>query len=412
MHLLILAYHFTSQNSVGNLRIQKFANSFQNLGYQVTLFSAVSSELAHDYPFRVIQFPISDFTLFFDRKPSSRSQESGNFWLKAILRLKNTFPFLYLLSPGGPQYRCAIQKAFKTLHTDQPVTHLLTSYDPVYDLIIGHDLKRKAPELHWIVDFRDLPVDPVKKNAYFPTLTNLFYRKLIRGADKITTVSQGLAQHLPFRIKLIDVIYNGFDPKTVNHRPNLVSSKFTLTYTGTVHAKIQDPTPLFQALTVLFHRKQINPMDIELHIAGPQSIIWRNWLKNYPFICLIDHGYLSTKEAIKLQQVSQINLLLTWSKNWSSGILTTKLFEYLAARRPILGLVNGKEDIELNKFIQSVNGGVCIYSSEPNKENKLTDWLFVQYNSWAKYKFIPSENKIPAISQYQWDQLFSKWHLK
>ncbi|MCB0685736.1 MAG: hypothetical protein KDC53_04405 [Saprospiraceae bacterium] len=410
MHLLILAYHFTSQNSVGNLRIQKLANSFQNLGYQVTLFAAVSPEPTLDSSFRVIQFPTSDYTFFIKRRPSSRSQESGNFWLKAILRLKNTFPFLYLLSPGGPQYRCAIQKAFKTLHADQPVTHLLTSYDPVYDLIIGRDIKRIAPELLWMVDFRDLPVDPVKKNTWWSNTTNAFYRKLLRSADRITTVSQGLARPLPIASKHATVLYNGFSEYAFNPAPNRKTIKFTITYTGTVDVRLQDPRLVLQALATLIDHGQLDARDIEFHLAGPQSPLWKKWFRDFPAIHYVDHGQVSHPEAIELQHNSQLNLLLTWASPESAGILTTKLFEYLAAQRPIIAYVQGTPDPEINQLVETVNGGLCLSTIDADKSNALARWIVKQYHLWKKHGFVPSHTNLNLLNHYRWDHIFQAWH--
>lgn len=410
MHLLIIGYHYTSQNSVGNLRIEKFAKSFHDLGYRVTLFSAQGPDPTHNSSFRVHQFPTSDFTFFIKRRPSSRSQESGNFWLKVILRLKNTFPCLYLLSPGGPRYRNAILKAFKSLHAEQPVTHLLTSYDPVYDLIIGRDIKRKAPELLWMVDFRDLPVDPVKKNTWWSNATNAFYRNLLRSADRITTVSQGLARRLPIASKHASVLYNGFSEYAFNPAPNRKTTKFTITYSGTVDVRLQDPRPVIQALATLIDHGLLDARDIEFHLAGPQSALWKKWFHDFPAIRFCDHGHVSHAEAIELQHKSQLNLLLTWASPKSTGIMTSKLFEYLAAQRPIIAYVHGIPDPEIIHLVDTVNGGHCLTSGNDELSTSLAPWIIQQYELWKKNGFVPSHTNLELLNHYRWGHLFQAWY--
>ena len=50
------------------------------------------------------------------------------------------------------------------------------------------------------------------------------------------------------------------------------------------------------------------------------------------------HGEVSHDAAMAEQRKAQVLLLLTWNNPEEKGVYTGKLFEYLAARRPILSL--------------------------------------------------------------------------
>ena len=57
-------------------------------------------------------------------------------------------------------------------------------------------------------------------------------------------------------------------------------------------------------------------------------------------------GYVSHSEALKLQNQSQVLLLVEINSSETRAIIPGKIFEYLAAKRPIIALGPKESDIE------------------------------------------------------------------
>jgi len=75
---------------------------------------------------------------------------------------------------------------------------------------------------------------------------------------------------------------------------------------------------------------------------------------------LINHGYVSRAEALRLQQISDIFLVLSWNRHDSKGVLPGKFYEGIRARRTVLSLVSGDAaGSELNLLNEKFNYGFC-----------------------------------------------------
>jgi hypothetical protein len=81
------------------------------------------------------------------------------------------------------------------------------------------------------------------------------------------------------------------------------------------------------------------------------------------------------EEALRAQQESQGLLLLHWGGEREAGVFTGKIFEYLAARRPIL-LVGGGEGV-LADLLRETGAGIRA-TTQPEVEAALAGW-------WAEY---------------------------
>jgi glycosyltransferase involved in cell wall biosynthesis len=91
-------------------------------------------------------------------------------------------------------------------------------------------------------------------------------------------------------------------------------------------------------------------------------------------------GYIPHKECLKLMVNSNMLLLIVTSEGYhTSGVVTGKLFEYLAAGRPVLALAP-KESVVAD-IVRSANAGLTVSSEnvEPIK-----DAILELYNMWKE----------------------------
>ena len=226
---------------------------------------------------------------------------------------------------------------------------VFSSSAPISAHIIARKLKRHF-KLPWAADLRDLWTQ--NHNYYYGRLRKAADRRLeqktLGSADAIVTVSQPWADKLRAFHSGKDIydIINGFDPERINKPPAKLTGQFTITYTGLIYPGKEDPTPLFSALKDLIAEKTIDPARLEIRFFGPRE----EWLqKEAGQFGLADivhqYGEVPRDTAIQKQRESQVLLLLNWDDPNEKGTIPGKIFEYMAALRPVLAIGGGAGDI-------------------------------------------------------------------
>ncbi|MCO6480257.1 MAG: hypothetical protein J5I94_26695 [Phaeodactylibacter sp.] len=321
-------------------------------------------------------------------------------WLR---RLVDSFPFNILIGDGGLVYIFTGYIRTRKLIEREGITHVFSTFRPYSDHLIAHLLKRRFPHLYWIADFRDLHVDPVLQNTICPPFQRWCNRQVLRRADLVTTVSEGLKGHLEKVAPRVEVLRNGI--KNLDEVIKTVEpfEKFTIVYTGSLYEGMRDPGPIFCAIRRLVEKEYLPPAGISLLYAGPNPDCWlQSARKAGVGQIAASLGIISREEALQLQRRAQLNLLLSWSGPGLQGVLTGKLFEYLQARRPILALVNGSQDKELEDILSAWEANAVFYSNGTKQGKGLEKFLLHRYRIWEE-----REKEIPPLDsahfeQYSW----------
>lgn len=304
---------------------------------------------------------------------SYRKRVSGR-----LLRLRQSFPFLFLTDDGGPVYRIQAYHVAVRLIEAGGITTIFSSFRPWSDHLVARRLKRRFPHLHWIADFRDLHADPVRQDVWFPSLQRWWARRVIARADEVWGVSEGQVQYLKQLYPEATVRRNRlFSLPPAVTAP--VTERFTIVYTGSLYERLQSIQPLIATLNLLIAEGHLSAADIELVYRGKDDVLWTEWLRGlHPDVHCNTRAYVAPASAQKLQQEAQLLLLLNWSAPDYYGVLTAKLYDYLSAGRPILALVNGPSDPELTQIVEGTRAG-RVYAGGMSP-----DWLLACYQQWRE----------------------------
>ncbi len=233
-------------------------------------------------------------------------------------------------------------KAAEELFHEEGYEAIISSSGPYTSHIIAHRLKEKY-DVPWIADLRDLWT----QNHDYPysSARRFLERRLeictLESADALVTVSMPLCRQLRdmHRNKAVCVITNGFDPDDISVNRQ-VADGFSIIYTGSLYKRGQSPVPLFRALKKLISQGVVEPQDVKVEFYGYPTDGWLereievHGLNEVVKTC----GMISREEAVEKQRSSQVLLLLAWNNSNGTGVYTGKTFEYLAAKRPILGI--------------------------------------------------------------------------
>ena len=220
-------------------------------------------------------------------------------------------------------------------------------------------LRRRG--IGWIADLRDgwtfesIHASPRRCDRLDASME----RAVITRADVVTAVSDPIADDLRARYGAdVHTLTNGYDPEEIpparDGDPLLAADRFSLVHTGRIAAGQRTPAPLLDAVRLLRDRSPEVAGRMELVLAGPLTADEPALIGAPDLRGVVRHvGTLPRRRALELQRAASGLLLLTSGSR--RGEATGKLFEYLAAERPILVL---GEDSEAARIVRATASGL------------------------------------------------------
>jgi glycosyltransferase involved in cell wall biosynthesis len=238
-------------------------------------------------------------------------------------------------------------------HRARPFDAVLTTSPPESAHAIGVALRRRG--VPWVADIRDAwTYEPLRKpfpTRFQHTLDERLERRWLGGADAVVCVSEPASADLRIRgIAEPRVIANAWDPDSDPGAEAgeavdglLDAGRVSLLYTGRFGSYGRDPRALVEALGLIARDSPAEAARLELAIAGPLTPDERALLESAASgpvkVSLL--GSLEREASLALQRRADALLLLAQPAR--SQLVNFKLFEYLAAGRPILALAAGTE---------------------------------------------------------------------
>ncbi|WP_373550705.1 hypothetical protein [Haliscomenobacter sp.] len=408
--ILQIAYYFPPIKTVGTLRNARFAHSAKNHWSKVYVLSTSHTqvfdvETGQPIDAIILRVPSYDFRWLLwllRRKKATHfspqlKKQAGISWIRRAI---DSFPLNIILGDGGFFYLLIGYWSAAALIKKGEISHLYSSFRPMSDHFLAYLLHRRFPFLIWIADFRDVPVDPLLKNVWWPGFQDWILRKLLRRASFLTTVSEGLAQYLRTTYQRpVQVMHNAPLLQQSDEVQIQDFEQFTIVYTGSLYPQQQNAGPLFLALKALLDGELLPTAQLRLLVCGKDGALWQSWAAAYGLANILeDRGMLSHAEALSLQHSAQVNLLLSWNSPKLGGILTSKVFEYLQAQRPILAIVNGSPDPELETLI-STSSPVSLVLYPDQDFTALKRFLQTAYLNWQQGK--KSYLSLPATPSWE-----------
>lgn len=421
MNILIITSYFVPDSAIAAIRPYMFAKHLAEMGDNITVLRSGEFELApfDEYDKNMDFEVISALGKNCDAEKFMRGEYEGfapvprgkyyfipekiKMPLKFIRDLKN---ICFGKAPKCLDHLVTVNNCQKRVIDD--LHSKGKSFDIVFstcgtleNIYAGRYAARKF-NAAWIMDFRDSMI--MSKSLLPEYIWNIYAERAtvcaLKEADCITAVSKGLCRELRSLHPRSDIylIYNGYDEN--EELPEVPVSKESLDfcYTGRIY---EDSKPaliaLAKCISDLIASKRIDREKIRFCYAGSSSkdfseVFAAEGLSDI----LIDRGYLSKGDTLKMQLESDVFTVMAWNKTDSKGILTGKFYEGIKTGRPILALISGNEpDSELLQLQKRFNYGFCHETC--NKEtpvSELADYIESLYNekmSCGRLSYTPSE---------------------
>lgn len=245
---------------------------------------------------------------------------------------------------------------------DNPVDAIITTGPPHSMHLIGMRL-HEITGIRWIADFRDPWTEMFSfKHMGLLPWTASWHRKLeqkvLDTADMVIAVSPPVRDDFQARTKTpVVLITNGFDTEDfAKNAPTLPQDKFTIVHTG-LFASDGNPLVLWDVLARKCASDGNFRSQLRIRLAGKtdpeilEALAVRGLSENVENL-----GYQPHWKTVELQRTASVLILPLRQEPEYAKVLPGKIFEYLAARRPVLGI--GQENGAAATVLKDAGAGV------------------------------------------------------
>jgi hypothetical protein len=407
-HILIVAYLYPPCSVVPAYRPAGLRNAFVSAGVRTTvLTSEISGSYDDDEAKRVIRagdlrtrFPTQYQTLVGYRTGQLEARARPRLWTKYIVPDPTALSWF-------PQ---ALVHLLRLIRSDRPDV-IITTSGPESSHLLG--LVARAFGVRWVADYRDpwLPwLRDTQRPKIFRFLDSALERRVARRASIVIAVNEPVATDIARRHGVrAFTISNGFDrhvlASATDERATLDPTRFSLVHTGLLAIDADEPVlsaapnrsrdvrAFLDALTLLLAEDPELATHLEFVVAGSisdrerEALMWGDRATVVSVLGLLPHT-----RALGLQQASDGLLLIPGG----AGATSAKIFEYLAARKPIFAVT--EHDSVAAELLREAGEHTV---AEPGDSQSLAAALKTYLARWTDASFEPRAEFDLTAYEYQ-----------
>ena len=394
--VLVISYYWPPAGGSGVQRWVKFAKYLPAEGWQPVIYTPLNPELSSvdetllkDIPpeAEIIKRPITEPYSFYRRLFGSHSstdmqtlikesaatatggevnpisggakswKQSLSLWIRGNLFVPD--PRVWWVGPSV--------RFLKKYLRDHPVDVIVTTGPPQSMHLIGRGLHR-ATGIPWVADFRD----PWTKMFYYKHLHlgaaadrrhHRLEKSVLDEATAVISVSPLVQQEFQQMTGTpVVLITNGFDEEDFASIPAgekaAKREEFRVVHTG-LFAADGNPLALWDALAAKCAEDEAFASALRIRLAGKVDAPIIEALNTRGLSDKVDNlGYCAHDAAVSEQRAASLLILPLRQEPEYRSVLPGKIFEYLAAGRPILGI--GQEDGAAARILSDTRTGTML----------------------------------------------------
>ena len=256
----------------------------------------------------------------------------------------------------------AATQVFLKQHKQKPIDLIITSGPPHSLHIIGMQAKQQTGML-WIADFRDpwtgffqnrsLPLSKKAKQKH-----KQLEQKVLQHADRVVVTAPSLKSDFKTHNPNIAILTNGYEQLL----PTVTAAATGMVYAGSLKAQ-QNPTVLWQAIASLIKSNAAFDEAFSLDVYGKVATSIKAEVKSLGIETHVRFLGYQPKEVVDVQLTNaKALLLLGINMPMTANVIHGKLFEYMAAQRPVLGI--GPKPSDMQALFDAHQLGVYVSFTE------------------------------------------------
>jgi len=257
---------------------------------------------------------------------------------------------------------CAWGEANRILQ-EQRVDLIMTTSPPHCAQWLGLAL-RKRHRIPWVVDLRDGWTGNPLFHVQFPPrrwIDRQVERAVMLNADRVIAATgpilDDLVRNHPHISGKSLVLTNGFDPADFAGIPAKPNNSFAIVYVGSLAGPRRPVEPLLRAVAHLMQQSPNLAQVLRLRFVGSFGPTEFQLVEEYQLTSVVTcTGWVEHRDAIQHMLSADVLLLISSNEEGGKDVLTGKLFEYIAAERPILTLA--PPDAAVSRLVHQEGLGV------------------------------------------------------
>ncbi|WP_226163193.1 glycosyltransferase family 4 protein [Hymenobacter terricola] len=380
LRLLVITYYWPPSGGAGVQRCLKFVKHLGHFNVEPTVitvdaaqatYPVLDESLLADVPanVRVIRTATSEpFESY--KKLTGRAVPYGGFanegkpglMQKALRFVRGN---LFIPDPRRGWNRHALAAVEKLLATGETFDAVLTSSPPHSTQLIGLELKKRHG-IRWLADMRDPWTDIYYYKDLHHTplaawLDARYERQVLTQADAVLVTSPETKRLFQAKLPALPsakfhVLPNGYDESDFCKPSQPPTSCLRITHTGTI-------TELYrigQLLTALATCAAAHPdVPVQLRFVGQVSAQLRGQIERAGLLPITEFiAFVPHDKSVEYLLSASVLLMAIPDVPRNFGILPGKVFEYLAANKPILCV--GPTGSDADNLLQECGAGQAL----------------------------------------------------
>lgn len=413
--VLIITYYWPPCGGSGVQRWLKFVKYLRGNGWEPIVYTpenpecpSIDESLSSDIPEGVtivrqpIREPYSLYKRFTGQKKNARIgtgfmsenkkprlAEKISVWIRGNLFIPDARRFWI-----RPSIRY-----LKTWLKSHPVDSIISTGPPHSMHMIALGI-HKAVHIPWIADFRD----PWTESDIYEDLMltqqadrkhHRMERMVIEQATRVVVVTQTLKNIYEKRYnRKIDMIPNGYDPMDFETESIETDPTFTLTHVGSM-VRSRNPEILWEVLAGLCKENDTFRSLLKIKLVGKTDIAIFDSISQAGLDSFVEKiDYLPHDKVIRYEKKAALLLLVLNRVSTVHTFIPAKIYEYMAAGRPVLCI--GPTDTDSAATLRECRAGETV---DFDDESRLRTVIENNFNQFQAGKLSVDSKKIERYSR-------------
>jgi glycosyltransferase involved in cell wall biosynthesis len=423
--VLMVSYFYPPSGPVGSERALKFAKYLPSFGYEPHILTTSRFGPAPDDDQQPVHRAVDMWGVLVD--PIRRvvlSSTPGEETATPIVTPDSVYNQIksYLMIPDQQilWYPGAVWLG-QCLLSEGNCSILLSTSPPETNHLVGLSL-HKLSGVPWVADFRDgwvfEPLRPPEcMRGWRGWVERWMERQVISTATQVVAVSTPLASYFvsryPRHESKVQVITNGFDAEDISNCQvgyQKRTDEFLIVHAGALSLSSPDRSAnsFLEAVARMTTDNAEWRNALKVVFIGRYSRAERQLAARYGVERWVEFkDLLPKREALEWQRRADALLLILGSRR---HVVSSKLFEYLAMRKPVLALA---QDTEAGRIVEELNAGIVVGHNEVENiilalEQLLHQWKNGSLDGYAHADLAPYERRqLTAQLAAAFDQLLA-----
>lgn len=416
--VLIIAYYWPPSGGSGVQRWVKFVKHLRSFGWEPIIYTPENPFVTeHDETLlkeipegvEVLKLPVFEVTKYFGAPTASNTSGSNKPSLLGQLKKSiGSFVRGNFFIPDPRVTWVAPSVRFLTSYLEKNKVDAIVSTGPPNSMhVIAAEVKKKTA-LPWLADFRDPWMEVLKFHDFNISALALsrhqkLFNQVLKTSDSIIVAHPSVKPNFQKLTSTpVEVITNGYDTEDMAQSPDVAvdKAKFKLVFIGILYDALNS-SPFWQALAELAAENHSFKQQLQLLFVGNVKQAAMNDLEVTGLMKQsVFTGYVNHLTAVSYEKAADVLLLFTPAGDEFKYIIPGKLFEYLAAQKPILCVAPLQNDSA--QIVIDTKGGQVVSPSDKAAIKKTLSQLFDAYEKGALN--VSSQN----VEQYERKKLTEK----